>query len=73
MFYRDGDCDVTITADEGMVIVFSFPVLIFAEYQEECFDYLTLSTGTSIKSFLDDLVLRYGGMIFRFINFYKMQ
>lgn len=40
----DGDCDVTITADEGMVIVFSFPVLIFAEYQEECFDYLTLST-----------------------------
>nr|XP_034331890.1 dorsal-ventral patterning protein tolloid-like [Crassostrea gigas] len=70
-YLSDGDCDVTITADEGMVIVFSFPVLIVDDYQDACFDYLTLSTGTSIKSFLDDLVLR--KLIFRFINFYEMQ
>uniref|UniRef100_K1RF01 CUB domain-containing protein n=1 Tax=Magallana gigas TaxID=29159 RepID=K1RF01_MAGGI len=41
----DGDCDVTITADEGMVIVFSFPVLIIDEYRDICRDYLTLSTA----------------------------
>ncbi|XP_065929812.1 tolloid-like protein 2 [Magallana gigas] len=40
----DGDCDVTITADEGMVIVFSFPCLIIDRYRDLCFDYLTLST-----------------------------
>uniref|UniRef100_A0A8W8JIL0 CUB domain-containing protein n=1 Tax=Magallana gigas TaxID=29159 RepID=A0A8W8JIL0_MAGGI len=43
-YLSDGDCDVTITADEGMVIVFSFPVLIVDDYQDACFDYLTLST-----------------------------
>lgn len=43
-YLSDGDCDVTITADEGKVIVFSFPVLIVAQYQDRCFDYLTLST-----------------------------
>nr|XP_034309686.1 tolloid-like protein 2 [Crassostrea gigas] len=40
----EGDCDVTITADEGMVIVFSFPCLIIDRYRDFCFDYLTLST-----------------------------
>lgn len=43
-YLLDGDCDVTITADEGMVIVFSFPVLSVDDYQDICRDYLTLST-----------------------------
>lgn len=36
------ECDITITADEGMVIVFS---LVFAEvrdYRSACFDYITV-------------------------------